>query len=177
METSAPINDQESVICPNCGASLSYKPGTTQLVCEHCGSSFEIKPERPVQEAQTEKDLNAALAGSWQTAQQEGQAYVVKCPACGAETAMEKNLFSSECAFCGSPITVAPDARSITNPQAVLPFSLEKMAAQTEFKNWLRKLWFAPNNLKETASSDRLNGIYLPFWTYDASTESGYLGE
>ena len=177
MQPSTPISDMENVICPNCGASLSYKPGTTQLVCEHCGSSFEIKAEGLVQDAQIEHDLTAALTGSWQTAQQEGQAYVVKCPACGAETAMEKNIFSDECAFCGSPITVAPEARSIANPQAVLPFKLEKQAASTEFSTWLHKLWFAPNALKKRASSDRFNGIYLPFWTYDANTESGYQGE
>ena len=177
MQPTAPINDMENVICPNCGASLSYQPGTIRLICEHCGSSFDIKTETPIQEAQAEKDLAAALTGSWQTAQQEGQAYVVKCPACGAETAMEKNIFSDECAFCGSPITVAPDVRSIANPQAVLPFKLEKQAASTEFNNWLRRLWFAPSNLKKIASSDRFNGIYLPFWTYDANTESGYRGE
>ena len=177
MQPSAPISDMKNVICPNCGASLSYKPGTTQLACEHCGSSFEIKAETPVQDAQKENDLAAALVGNWQTDQPQGQAYVVKCPACGAETAMEKNIFSAECAFCGSPITVAPDARSVANPQAVLPFKLEKQAATSEFNNWLRRLWFAPNNLKNSASSDRLNGIYLPFWTYDANTESGYQGE
>ena len=177
MQPSAPINDMENVICPNCGASLSYKPGTIRLICEHCGSSFEIKTEAPVQEAQTEHDLATALAGSWQTAQQEGQAYVVKCPACGAETSMEKNIFSDQCAFCGSPITVAADKRSIANPQAVLPFKLEKQTASNEFTNWLRKLWFAPSNLKKLASSDRFNGIYLPYWSYDAKTESGYQGE
>ena len=177
MEPSAPVGNMKSVECPNCGASLSYKPGTTSLVCEHCGSSFEIKTEVTVLEAQKENDLATALASSWQGAQQQGQAYVVKCPACGAETALEKNMFSSECAFCGSPITVAPDARAVANPQAVLPFKLEKQAASTEFNNWLNKLWFAPNALKKIASSDRFNGIYLPFWTFDADTESGYQGE
>jgi DNA-directed RNA polymerase subunit RPC12/RpoP len=176
MQPTAPVNDMENVICPNCGASLSYKPGTTQLVCEHCGSSFEIKTDQPVQDAQKENDLVAALAGAGEIAQQ-GQVYVVKCPACGAETAMEQNVFSSECAFCGSPLTVKADARAIANPQAVLPFKLEKQVATSQFNNWLKKLWFAPNDLKKRASSDRFNGIYLPFWTYDANTESGYQGE
>jgi DNA-directed RNA polymerase subunit M/transcription elongation factor TFIIS len=177
MQPSASINDMENVICPNCGASLSYKPGTTQLICEHCGSSFEIKGEGQVQDAQKENDLAPALAGEAQSSLQQEQVYVVKCPACGAETAMEKNIFSSECSFCGSPLTVKPDARTVANPQAVLPFKLEKQAATLQFSNWLRRLWFAPNNLKKIASSDRLNGIYLPFWTYDANTESAYQGQ
>ena len=178
MESSAPLSDQKSVICPNCGASLSYKPGTTSLVCEHCGSSFEIKTDGATAlDAQKENDLVAALAGSWQAAQSQGQAYVVKCPACGAETALEKNMFSDACTFCGSPLTVKPDAKAIANPQAVLPFKLEKQAASVGFDKWVRKLWFAPNNLKKTASSDRFNGVYLPFWTFDAETESAYQGQ
>jgi DNA-directed RNA polymerase subunit RPC12/RpoP len=177
MQPSAPINDMKNVICPNCGASLSYKPGTTKLFCEHCGSSVEIKVESNSQDPQRENDLAAALVGNVQAYLPQVQVYVVKCPACGGEAAMEQNVFSSECSFCGSPITVKADARSITNPQAVLPFKLEKQVAMSQFNDWLRKLWFAPNNLKKSASSDRLNGIYLPFWTYDAKTESGYQGE
>jgi DNA-directed RNA polymerase subunit M/transcription elongation factor TFIIS len=177
MEAS-PVNDATHVDCPNCGASLSYKPGTTSLVCDHCGSSFEIKTENATpQDAQKENDLTAALAGSWQAAQPQAQAYVVKCPACGAETAMEKNLFSSACTFCGTPITVQPDVRSVAHPQAVLPFQLDQQAATAAYSQWLRKLWFAPNDLKRSASSDRFNGVYLPFWTFDASTESAYRGE
>jgi DNA-directed RNA polymerase subunit M/transcription elongation factor TFIIS len=177
MESSASLNDQKSVTCPNCGASLSYKPGSTALICDHCGSSFEIKTEIPVQDAQKENDLAAALAGAWQAAQSEGQAFVVKCPACGAQSALEKNMFSSNCAFCGSPLTVKPDSKAVANPQAVLPFKLDKPAALEGFNKWVRKLWFAPNDLKKTASSDRFNGVYLPFWTFDAATESDYKGQ
>jgi len=178
MESSVHLNDLKSVTCVNCGASLSYKPGTTSLVCEHCGSSLEIKTEGSTPlDAQKENELAAALAGSWQAAQSEGQAYVVKCPACGAETALEKNMFSSTCAFCESPLTVKPDTKAIANPQAVLPFKLEKEAASAGFDKWVHRLLFAPNDLKKTTSSERFNGIYLPFWTFDAETESAYQGQ
>jgi DNA-directed RNA polymerase subunit M/transcription elongation factor TFIIS len=176
MQPSAPVSDQKSVTCPNCGASLSYKPGTTNLICAHCGSSFEIKSAASAEDAKKENDLAAALAGSWQN-QPQGQAYVVKCPACGAESSLEKNVFSAKCAFCGSPITVTPDERAIAKPQAVLPFKLEKQIASASFDKWLRKLWFAPNDLKKAASSDRFNGVYLPFWTFDAATQTDYRGE
>ena len=72
MESSVHLNDLKSVTCVNCGASLSYKPGTTSLVCEHCGSSLEIKTEGSTPlDAQKENELAAALAGSWQAAQSE----------------------------------------------------------------------------------------------------------
>ncbi len=177
MDAATPVSDKQTVTCPNCGATLAYKPGTTSLVCEHCNSSFEIKPQETQAEAQKENDLQTALASSWQSAQPQIQAFVVKCPACGAQTALEQNVFSSACAFCGTPITVPPDQRSQAHPQAVLPFKFDREPATAEFNKWLRKLWFAPNNLKKTATSDRFNGMYLPFWTFDADTQTAYRGE
>ena len=176
MQPTAPVSDMKNVECPNCGASLSYQPGTTNLVCQYCGSSFEIHDEVPPQDAQKENDLMAAMSNSWKESQQ-AQAFVVKCPACGGEATMDPNLFSNACAFCGSPITVKPDTKAVANPQAVLPFKLERQAATDEFKKWLRKLWFAPNDLKKTATQDRFNGMYLPFWTFDAATQSAYQGD
>jgi uncharacterized CHY-type Zn-finger protein len=178
MDSSVPLSDLKSVTCPNCGASLAYKPGTTSQICEYCGSSFEIHTDGTTAlDAQKENDLATAMAGKWQSAQSEGQAYVVKCPACGAETALEKNMFSDACTFCGSPLTVKPDTKAIANPQAVLPFKLEKKVAMAGFNSWVHKLWFAPNDLKKIASSERFNGVYLPFWTFDANTESAYEGQ
>jgi DNA-directed RNA polymerase subunit M/transcription elongation factor TFIIS len=178
MDNPSNLSDTKSVICPNCGANLSYKPGTTSLVCEHCGSSFDIKTDASlVAEAQKENDLETVLASGGQVVQPQTQAFVVKCPACGAQSSMKENIFSGNCAFCGSPITVKPDTQSVAHPQAVLPFKLEKTAATASFTAWLRKLWFAPNNLKKTASADRFNGVYLPFWTFDADTVTDYNGE
>jgi DNA-directed RNA polymerase subunit M/transcription elongation factor TFIIS len=178
MDSTASVDTSHNVDCPNCGASLSYQPGTTRLVCAHCGSSFEIKLDQAAaQDTQKENDLAAALAGNWQTLQPQEQTYVVKCPACGAETALEKNMFSGACTFCGTPISVQPDIRSVAHPQAVLPFKFDQPQAMAAYSKWLRKLWFAPNNLKTAASSDRFNGVYLPFWTFDANTDTGYRGE
>lgn len=179
MDSSPEISDMKSVKCPNCGATLSYKPGTTNQECEYCKSTFEIATEEEVvQAAHAEKDLASALSGSWQEAQSSGtQTSVVKCPSCGAETALGASMFSGSCTFCGSVLTVKPDTKAIANPQAVLPFKLERAAAQAYYQRWLNKLWFAPNDLKLTASSDRFNGVYLPFWTFDASTATNYQGQ
>jgi len=38
-------------------------------------------------------------------------------------------------------------------------------------------LWFRPNTLKSLARPDALKGIYLPYWTYDALTQSWWNAE
>src|SRR4029078_9619899 len=42
---------------------------------------------------------------------------------------------------------------------------------------WLGGLWFAPTALKQLANLGQLNGVYLPYWTYDAMTYSFSDGE
>jgi hypothetical protein len=45
------------------------------------------------------------------------------------------------------------------------------------FHRWLRSLWFAPGPLKRYARSDKhLQGVYVPYWTFDAATTSTYSG-
>jgi hypothetical protein len=63
-------------------------------------------------------------------------------------------------------------------PQALLPFRISRGDATSRFRHWIRKLWFAPNALKMLARlQDRLQGLYAPYWTYDASTVSQYTGQ
>ena len=43
---------------------------------------------------------------------------------------------------------------------------------------WLGRLWFAPSDLKAYARADRaMQGIYIPYWTYDAETRTNYTGQ
>jgi hypothetical protein len=59
-----------------------------------------------------------------------------------------------------------------------LPFQLEERAAHKAMTDWLGRLWFAPSGLKEYARQGRrLDGIYVPYWTYDAQTRSAYQGQ
>ena len=42
----------------------------------------------------------------------------------------------------------------------------------------MNSLWFAPNDLKKYVdNADKLNGIYIPYWTYDSNTNSDYTGQ
>jgi hypothetical protein len=51
-----------------------------------------------------------------------------------------------------------------------------KEAAQTEVRQWIATRWFAPNALKKMAEQEGIAGVYLPFWTYAADTQSQYEG-
>jgi hypothetical protein len=63
-------------------------------------------------------------------------------------------------------------------PRALLPFLLDEAEARAAMTRWLGRLWFAPNGLEEfTRKGRRMQGIYVPYWTYDAPTRSAYRGQ
>ena len=62
-------------------------------------------------------------------------------------------------------------------PRALLPFALDEATARKAMTDWLGRLWFAPNGLKDYARKGRrMQGIYVPYWTFDADTKSTYRG-
>lgn len=100
------------------------------------------------------------------------------CPNCAAEIEFHDTEHATECPFCATPIVVDTGSHRQIKPKALLPFALDERAAKTSMTNWLGKLWFAPNGLKEYARKGRkMQGIYVPFWTFDADTKSSYRGE
>ncbi len=102
----------------------------------------------------------------------------VTCGGCGSVVAFEPPTVAGSCSFCGAAIVAAPKAADpMIAPDAVLPFHVAKSAAQTEVRQWLASRWFAPSALKKMAEEEGIGGVYLPFWTYDAATQSRYTGE
>lgn len=105
------------------------------------------------------------------------EALAVDCGACGATTRLAPHETASRCAFCDAPLVIAPSSRKVLAPQALLPFQIDVDSARDAFLAWLASRWFAPSDLKRRAKRDGLDGVYLPFFTFDAATETAYSGE
>lgn len=159
--------------CAQCGATLTYAPGTSSLVCAYCGHENTIEATDTLVE---EQDFRSHLEAT--KAKQETQEILtVKCSGCGAETTLDPNITSDECAFCGSPIVQTTQSSRQIKPQALLPFKITQRESQEAFQKWLKGLWFAPNKAKEYGRREGgINGMYIPFWTYDADTNTLYTG-
>ncbi len=169
---------QNEIICINCGAKLTFAPGTDSLKCEFCGAENHIEVDKTkVAEAHEEIDYLDFINNKMDSAPKI-EITAVKCQSCGAETTFDSNNISSECDFCGSPL-IAADAHTseVIAPKGMLPFKITEKKSIELYKKWLKKLWFAPNKLKKYArQSEKLSGIYIPYWTYDSDTQTKYTG-
>jgi hypothetical protein len=110
--------------------------------------------------------------------QLSAKALEITCSTCGSAVQFEPPDVAGCCPFCDAKIVaqpVSPDP--LIAPDGLLPFSLLSQQASGNVKSWLSGLWFAPSDLQRLAQPDRLNGVYLPFWTFDAATYSRYEGQ
>lgn len=160
---------QQHFRCASCGAGLEWDPESAQLKCPACKTGLEIHPQGSVNEIPFEQARESKLTET---------AMEVKCSSCGAATQFEPGAVAGKCPFCAAAIVAQPKAADpMIAPHGVLPFKLPAESASAAVKAWLGSLWFAPNDLKAVAQQEGLQGVYIPFWTYDANTNSVYEGE
>lgn len=165
---------QHDYPCIQCGALLSYAPGTTYLKCEYCGEQNRIEQTL---ETVVETDYVDALK-SLPESRENAVSLAVKCETCAAEFEFDANVHADECPFCGTRIVVETHEHRHIQPAGLLPFKIDAKQATASYRRWLKGLWFAPGKLKKYAREENtLNGIYVPYWTYDCHTYTRYRGQ
>ncbi len=169
--------DEHRFPCDQCGADYRFNPGDGTLTCDHCGH-FEPIGTGPWGGASLrELDFDAAVAERLPDSDIE-ETRVLTCPNCAARVEFDPNTHAAECPFCATPVVTDTGVSRHIKPRGVLPFALDERSAHKAMGDWLGRLWFAPNGLKEYARKGRkMQGIYVPYWTFDADTKSSYRGE
>ena len=160
--------------CEACGADVVWNPGAASLKCPYCGAERHFPRttgevlEHPIEEA-----LSGAHDLGWGMARK-----AVTCRGCGATTTFAAGVAASRCAFCGAPSVVeAPANEAMVRPEGLLPFRVDRDGAAGKFRQWLTGLWFRPNDLSQKSALSELQGVYVPFWTFDAATHSAWKAE
>ncbi|MEM1429543.1 MAG: primosomal protein N' (replication factor Y) - superfamily II helicase [Pseudomonadota bacterium] len=177
MDAAEDVPRADEFPCDNCGGVLRFEPGTGALVCQHCGATQELSTGHGRAGALRELDFDAAIAQRLPEAEIE-ETRVLSCTNCGAQVEFEPSVHAAECPFCATPVVTDTGVNRHIKPRGVLPFQLDERAAHDAMEAWFGRLWFAPNGLKDYARKGRpMNGIYVPYWTFDADTKSSYSGE
>jgi DNA-directed RNA polymerase subunit RPC12/RpoP len=163
--------------CDQCGADYRFDPATGALKCDHCGHEQPLAASPWAGGALTEMDFDRATADLLPQAEIE-ETRVLSCPNCAAQVEFDPDTHAAECPFCATPIVTDTGTHRQIKPKGVLPFALDEATARKAMTDWLGRLWFAPGGLQDYARKGRrMQGIYVPYWTFDADTKSRYAGE
>ena len=176
MDHESPVQEHRFP-CEQCGADYRFDPDAGQLKCDFCGDTQTIAEAGPWVSGLQELDFGRAVAGDLGAEDME-ETRVSRCPNCAAEVEFNPEVHAKECPFCATPVVTDTGTHRHIKPKGVLPFALDEDAARHAMTSWLGSLWFAPSGLQDYARKGRkMQGIYVPYWTYDADTKSRYRGQ
>lgn len=139
------------------------------LVCPFCGTETPFTVDAATGQIE-ELDLARALREipdqdrGWQAEKR-----TVQCQSCKAVSVFDPDRVGQNCDFCGSPTLVDyAEIKAPIRPMSLLPFRVAESAIREQIRTWYASKWLAPNALKSRALVDRLHGVYIPYWTFDA---------
>ncbi|MCL2265263.1 MAG: hypothetical protein FWC22_04390 [Treponema sp.] len=160
--------------CPNCGGAVQFDSSAQNMKCPFCDTIFSIEAleeyqkETAVQEKDTfgwdgkidlkewdSKELNDLTQGA--------------CPSCGAELLGDKNTAAMVCPSCGNSQIVLRRLAGLLKPGYIIPFKLDKKDAVEALKNFYKGKRLLPDCFKDENRINSIQGVYLPFWLFDAA--------
>jgi hypothetical protein len=127
----------------------------------------------PVREVALEEGLRASREVDMRSLGAGGRE--VGCGTCGAVTVVVGQ--AERCPFCDSPVVLRSEADPVLAPESLLPFKVEREAANASYRRWIASRWFAPNDLAKRAEGRGIDGVYVPYWTFDSATTTRYAGQ
>ena len=163
--------------CPNCGGAVNFDSTIQKMKCPFCDTEFEMMAIEEYQKemAAPAKDNFGWKTGSDVTVWQESdfnELTTSSCPSCGAELIGNKNTAAMVCPCCGNAQIVSKRLSGMLKPNYVIPFKLEKTIAVDTLKKFYLGKRLLPNFFKEENHINGVQGIYLPFWLFDAKARA-----
>ena len=169
--------------CPACTGPLHFDSATGKLVCDYCGSAYEVADIEAQYAAKQKKADSAAEADQKKAARRKTAAPVwdemeaasltsYTCTTCGAELVCDATTAATNCPYCGNPTVLGGKLSGKLKPEYILPFKLDKNAAIAQLTHYYKGKAFLPKAFKSQNHIAELQGVYVPFWLYDAEADA-----
>ncbi|MCL2100910.1 MAG: hypothetical protein FWH22_04280 [Fibromonadales bacterium] len=159
--------------CPNCSGAVKFDSSSQKMKCPYCDTEFEIEA---LEEYQKEIGTSAQDNFGW-SAEQAGKPWENPeldelssgaCPSCGAELLGDQNTAAMVCPCCGNAQIVSKRLSGLLKPDYLIPFKLEKNNAMDALKNFCKGKRLLPDYFIEDNNISCVQGLYVPFWLFDA---------
>lgn len=169
-ETNA--NNKTTKKCLRCGGGLSFSPKHQALFCSQCGTAYDIEKNRDI----VKHDLNQVQDISESNKAFAENNRVFNCENCGGKIVLNKLEYTKKCPYCGSQHIKKTRINPGISPDGIIPFKISEKEASENFKQLMKKKFFAPNAFKNKPIADKIDGMYIPTFSYDAHSETSYVG-
>lgn len=172
-------NLNQNYRCSNCGGELGWDAAAGKWKCRFCDAEFTLEDmeksgKTEYHEENYEKGRDAAELGYKEatddTTVDPADLKAYKCRYCGAEVITDKNTAATFCVYCNNPIVVEEQLVEGFRPRYVLPFAQTKKEVMAKYLEFIKKP-FTPDAFMTEEHVEKIKGVYLPFWLYNAEAD------
>lgn len=158
--------------CPACGGAMEFNTQSQMLSCPFCDTKIKVSDYKAPRKEEQDKDAKAD-SNEWNAEELNGMV-VYSCQSCGGEIIASENEGSLTCPFCSNNVVVKEKFSGDLRPDYVIPFKHDKKAAMNAYSNYVKGKLLLPGVFYEQNHIDKIRGIYIPYWLYDATIDANY---
>ena len=162
--------------CPCCGGAIAFDSGIQKMKCPYCDTEFEVETLQSLDASLTEEKPENL---SWDTDEVESDIFTESdgirtyvCKSCGGEITTDATTSATSCPYCDNPVVLSGQVVGGLRPDCVIPFKLDKATAKKKLSEHFRTKKFIPKIFKDQNHIDEIQGIYVPFWLFDAEADA-----
>lgn len=165
----------QSYKCPSCGAGLEFKPELQKFKCDYCYSEYTEKEIDDIYKSKESENKEEESSDKKEKGHEHLASY--ECNSCGAHVVTDDTTTSTFCYYCHNPVIISDRLVGDFQPNKIIPFTVDKKAAQDKFLTWAKKKRFVPKGFTDDSQLEKITGIYLPYWWADCEVDVDYIGE
>ncbi len=162
--------------CPQCDGVSAYSADNGGLTCTFCGYYEPSQQEVVGKQAEAFEftvETMDRVAHGWGAERKE-----LACNRCAAHTTFSTDMLTHTCPFCGSNQVVQVKApQDVLRPRFLIPFTVTAEECREKTAVWLQDSWMLPAKLNQLAHKAEFTPIYIPYWTFDATTQAKWRAE
>ncbi|MBR5767463.1 MAG: hypothetical protein IKX86_02140 [Clostridia bacterium] len=170
-------SENRSYKCPACGSPLVFTTDGN-LSCGSCGNTFSVDSvELLGSVGEGQEGFN------WSTFKDElnggdgklDNTVTYVCRSCGAEIETEATTSATHCPYCDNEIIITDRLTGGLRPNAVIPFRVDKKGLEDVVRNYFKGKKLLPKDFLDTNKLSKVQGVYVPFWLFDAGIEGSVM--
>lgn len=163
--------------CPNCGGSLTFNPSDQKFHCDYCLSIFTVEDIEKFEANEGVQTIDGQTSTASIEEANTGDMDLFLCPSCGAQIVTDHTTAATYCYFCHNPVVLSGRLTGEFLPNKVLPFTIDREKAVTDFLAWTQKKRFIPKDFFNKEQIEKMTGVYFPYWVVDAETAGNLTGK
>jgi len=168
--------DMQEYKCLSCGGGLEFNSAVQKMKCPFCDTEFEMSALKAYDEetktaGASDMKWDVQSSGEWGAGELDGMS-VYGCQSCGGEIVGDATTAATKCPYCDNPVVMKGQFSGALKPDYVIPFKLDKKAAENALSNHFKGKKLLPRVFSSQHHIEEIQGLYVPFWLFDTDADA-----